>query len=120
MMLLVASGIGIAFYILGGMLGERFGRQRVLITSAVSLAVLLLLLLRQENLGHLAPVHPSLPSEQRHLVGCRVCLLGGELPHPCPWDGYWMVGCDVRTGSSCQGAVALLKMPASAGDDLSA
>jgi MFS family permease len=34
-MLLVASGIGIAFYVLGGALGERFGRQRVLSVSAI-------------------------------------------------------------------------------------
>jgi MFS family permease len=32
--LLVASGVGIAFYVLGGALGERFGRQRVLVASA--------------------------------------------------------------------------------------
>ena len=31
-MLLVAAGIGIAFYVLGG----RFGRQRILVASAVS------------------------------------------------------------------------------------
>ncbi|HWD24224.1 MAG TPA: MFS transporter [Acidimicrobiales bacterium] len=36
-LLLVASGIGIAFYVLGGALGERFGRQRVLVTSALCL-----------------------------------------------------------------------------------
>jgi len=34
-LLLVASGIGIGFYVLGGALGERFGRQRVLIASAI-------------------------------------------------------------------------------------
>ena len=33
-MLLVASGIGIAFYVIGGALGERFGRQRILAASA--------------------------------------------------------------------------------------
>jgi MFS family permease len=33
-LLLVASGIGFAFYVLGGALGERFGRQRVLLVSA--------------------------------------------------------------------------------------
>jgi MFS family permease len=35
-LLLVASGIGIAFYILGGALGERFGRKRVLVASAIA------------------------------------------------------------------------------------
>lgn len=34
--LLVASGIGFFFYLLGGLLGERFGRQRVLIGSAIA------------------------------------------------------------------------------------
>lgn len=34
--LLVASGIGIAFYVIGGALGERFGRKRVLVASAFS------------------------------------------------------------------------------------
>jgi MFS family permease len=33
-LLLVASGVGYAFYVLGGALGERFGRQRVLLASA--------------------------------------------------------------------------------------
>jgi predicted MFS family arabinose efflux permease len=33
-LLLVASGIGFFFYVIGGALGERFGRQRVLIASA--------------------------------------------------------------------------------------
>lgn len=33
-LLLVASGIGYAFYVVGGALGERFGRQRVLTASA--------------------------------------------------------------------------------------
>jgi MFS family permease len=33
-LILVASGIGIGFYVLGGALGERYGRQRVLIASA--------------------------------------------------------------------------------------
>jgi MFS family permease len=33
-LLLVASGIGYAFYVIGGLLGERFGRKRVLIVSA--------------------------------------------------------------------------------------
>ena len=39
-LLLVASGIGYAFYVLGGALGERFGRQRVLIASAALAAAL--------------------------------------------------------------------------------
>lgn len=39
-LLLVASGIGIGFYVLGGALGERFGRQRVLAASAVLTLVL--------------------------------------------------------------------------------
>lgn len=39
-LLLVASGIGIGFYVLGGALGERFGRQRVLAVSAVLTLVL--------------------------------------------------------------------------------
>lgn len=39
-MLLVAAGIGIAFYVIGGALGERFGRQRVLIASAICLIAL--------------------------------------------------------------------------------
>lgn len=34
-LLLVASGVGYAFYVIGGALGERFGRQRVLIASAM-------------------------------------------------------------------------------------
>lgn len=33
-LLLVAAGVGFFFYVLGGMLGERYGRQRVLIVSA--------------------------------------------------------------------------------------
>lgn len=33
-LLLVASAVGFLFYVLGGALGERFGRQRVLIASA--------------------------------------------------------------------------------------
>jgi MFS family permease len=39
-MLLIASGVGIAFYVLGGALGERFGRQRVLVVSAAATLVL--------------------------------------------------------------------------------
>jgi MFS family permease len=39
-LLLVASGVGYAFYVLGGALGERFGRQRVLIVSAALAAPL--------------------------------------------------------------------------------
>jgi MFS family permease len=35
-LLLVASGIGFFFYVLGGALGERFGRQRVLVVSALA------------------------------------------------------------------------------------
>jgi MFS family permease len=39
-LLLVASGIGFFFYVLGGALGERFGRQRVLIASAIAATAL--------------------------------------------------------------------------------
>ena len=39
-MLLVAAGVGIGFYVVGGALGERFGRQRVLIGSALCLIAL--------------------------------------------------------------------------------
>ncbi len=39
-LVIVASGLGYLFYVLGGALGERFGRQRVLITSAVFTTVL--------------------------------------------------------------------------------
>jgi MFS family permease len=39
-LLLVASGIGFFFYLLGGALGERFGRQRVLIASAAAAVAL--------------------------------------------------------------------------------
>lgn len=35
-LLLVASGIGFFFYVVGGALGERFGRQRILIASAIA------------------------------------------------------------------------------------
>jgi MFS family permease len=35
-LLLVASGIGFFFYVLGGALGERFGRQRVLVVSTLA------------------------------------------------------------------------------------
>jgi MFS family permease len=35
-LLLVASGIGIGFYVIGGALGERFGRQRILVASAAA------------------------------------------------------------------------------------
>jgi MFS family permease len=35
-LLLVAAGVGFFFYVLGGALGERFGRQRVLIASAAA------------------------------------------------------------------------------------
>jgi MFS family permease len=35
-LLLVASALGFFFYVIGGALGERFGRQRVLIASALS------------------------------------------------------------------------------------
>jgi MFS family permease len=35
-LLLVAAGAGFFFYVLGGILGERFGRQRVLIASAAA------------------------------------------------------------------------------------
>lgn len=35
-LLLIASGIGIGFYVLGGAMGERFGRQRVLVASAIA------------------------------------------------------------------------------------
>jgi MFS family permease len=39
-LLLVAAGVGIAFYVLGGALGERFGRQRILVASALAALVL--------------------------------------------------------------------------------
>lgn len=39
-LLLIASGIGIGFYVVGGSLGERFGRQRVLVVSALATVVL--------------------------------------------------------------------------------
>ncbi|MGH2832585.1 MAG: MFS transporter [Solirubrobacteraceae bacterium] len=39
-LLLVAAGVGFFFYVLGGALGERFGRQRVLIVSALAALVL--------------------------------------------------------------------------------
>jgi MFS family permease len=39
-LLLVAAGVGFFFYVLGGALGERFGRQRVLIASAAAALVL--------------------------------------------------------------------------------
>jgi MFS family permease len=39
-LILVASGIGYFFYVLGGALGERFGRQRVLVASAIATAAL--------------------------------------------------------------------------------
>lgn len=38
-LLLVASAIGFFFYVIGGSLGERFGRQRVLVASAISALV---------------------------------------------------------------------------------
>jgi predicted MFS family arabinose efflux permease len=41
-LLLVASGIGVGFYLVGGMLGERLGRQRVLIVSAAAVLVLVI------------------------------------------------------------------------------
>ena len=40
LMLLVASAFGWFFYVLGGLLGERVGRQRVLVGSAVLLVAL--------------------------------------------------------------------------------
>ncbi len=39
-LLLVASALGFFFYLIGGALGERFGRQRVLIASAAAATVL--------------------------------------------------------------------------------
>jgi MFS family permease len=39
-LLLVASAIGFLFYVIGGALGERFGRQRVLIGSAIATTAL--------------------------------------------------------------------------------
>jgi MFS family permease len=39
-LLLVAAGVGFFFYVIGGALGERFGRQRVLISSALAALVL--------------------------------------------------------------------------------
>ena len=39
-LLLVASGIGFFFYVVGGVLGERFGRQPVLIGSAIATTLL--------------------------------------------------------------------------------
>jgi MFS family permease len=41
-LLLVAAGVGFFFYILGGALGERFGRQRILLVSALVSVVLTL------------------------------------------------------------------------------
>jgi MFS family permease len=40
LLLLIASGVGFGFYVLGGVLGERFGRQRVLVGSAAAGLVL--------------------------------------------------------------------------------
>jgi MFS family permease len=40
LIVLVAAGAGWFFYVLGGLLGERFGRQRILIASAVLLVAL--------------------------------------------------------------------------------
>jgi MFS family permease len=39
-LLLLASGVGFFFYVLGGALGERFGRQRVLVGSAIAATAL--------------------------------------------------------------------------------
>ena len=39
-LLLVAAGVGFFFYVIGGALGERFGRQRVLIASALAAVAL--------------------------------------------------------------------------------
>ncbi len=41
-LLLVAAAVGFFFYVIGGALGERFGRQRVLIASAICSTVLTL------------------------------------------------------------------------------
>jgi MFS family permease len=41
-LLLVAAGVGFFFYILGGAMGERFGRQRILLISALVSVVLTL------------------------------------------------------------------------------
>ncbi|MBE7211223.1 MAG: MFS transporter, partial [Gluconacetobacter diazotrophicus] len=42
-LLLVSGGIGFLFYILGGVLGERYGRREVLIVSALTIAPLTVL-----------------------------------------------------------------------------
>ncbi len=42
-LLLVSGGIGFLFYVLGGILGERYGRREVLIVSAIAIAPLTVL-----------------------------------------------------------------------------
>ena len=42
-LLLVSGGVGFFFYILGGVLGERYGRREVLIVSAIAIAPLTVL-----------------------------------------------------------------------------
>lgn len=48
-LLLVSGGIGFFFYILGGWLGERFGRSRVMIASGILIAPLNFLFLYLDN-----------------------------------------------------------------------
>jgi len=48
-LLLVSGGIGFFFYILGGWLGERFGRSRVMIASGILIAPLNFVFLYLDN-----------------------------------------------------------------------
>lgn len=115
-MLLVAARIGIAFYVLGG----RFGRQRILVASAVSTLALTVGFYFARAAWLIWVLYILLyQGQHRHLVRRRLRLLGGELPDPGPrvpigWLGAMfaaglIVGSGVWTGLiAAQGAITFL------------
>ena len=72
----MSSGIGYFFYLIGGALGELFGRREVLIVTAVLTAPLNLLFMFVHGNGWQIWLLYYLPGDERHVVGRRVRLLG--------------------------------------------
>ena len=79
-LLLICGGIGFFFYIIGGLLGERWGRREVLVWTGIITGPLnLLFIFMHTNLSVAIVSLPDLPGDQRHVVRGRLCLLGGML-----------------------------------------
>jgi nitrate/nitrite transporter NarK len=100
LILLVSGGIGFFFYVLGGLMGERWGRREVLIGTALLVAPLNLLFLFVNQYALIAVVYFFIYQVTNGTwSGAGYAYQAESFPHPRARDRCRFPGSDVRRGS---------------------